>query len=131
MACELVERSGLASSYRRCCWYWRCLGQTAPSEPAPWAAEAIDWGQNYIREQHKTSVVQGQSLEAIENKGGLGSAGITGYGFDDRVLGAPITLDKTVLFTVQSPEATYLRGKARVFITDMAGNSPSTSWRNG
>ena len=49
----------------------------------------------------------------IENKGGLGSAGITGYGFDDRVLGAPITLDKTVLFTVQSPEATYLRGESK------------------
>ena len=113
MACELVERSGLASSYRRCCRYCAAWGKTAPSEPAPWAAEAIDWGQNYIREQHKTSVVQGQSLEAIENKGGLGSAGITGYGFDDRVLGAPITLDKTVLFTVQSPEATYLRGESK------------------
>ncbi|MFC5651443.1 transglutaminase domain-containing protein [Paenibacillus solisilvae] len=88
-------------------------GRNASSEPAPWAAEAVNWGKTHLREEQLTTAVQGQTMQPIEITGGLGSAGITGYGFDDRSLGAPLSLSAAVLFTVQSPAATYLRGESK------------------
>ncbi|BBH22669.1 hypothetical protein Back11_40140 [Paenibacillus baekrokdamisoli] len=88
-------------------------GKTAASEPAPWAADAVNWGKLHLTKERMTAVIQGKSLEAMTAEKALGSEGLTGYGFDDRVLGAPISPSSTVLFTVQSATAAYLRGESK------------------
>ncbi|WP_274648959.1 DUF4129 domain-containing transglutaminase family protein [Paenibacillus humicola] len=98
------------------------------SEPAPWAAQAIDWGKAELGKEQPASVAAGgigaggwPSLDVPS--GGAGRT--TGYGFDDRTLGAPIKPDNSVLFTVQSPEKEYLRGDSKSFYDGKGWEQPA------
>ncbi|WP_240548494.1 transglutaminase-like domain-containing protein, partial [Paenibacillus lignilyticus] len=92
------------------------LARQTPNEPAPWAAEAVDWGQQKLLEHQSGGAGrQGHVTTAEEAMAaaGLGDSGLTGYGIDDQVLGGSLTPDRAVLFTVASKEATYLRAESK------------------
>ncbi|WP_308637815.1 transglutaminase-like domain-containing protein [Paenibacillus silvisoli] len=108
---------------------WGMAKQT-PAEPAPWAADAIEWGQHKLN-SHEAGVKQKGSLTAAEEAmaaEGLGDAGMTGYGLDDRLLGGSLSQDHTVLFTVASKEATYLRGESKSVYTGMGWEQEAHDW---
>ncbi|SDW69908.1 transglutaminase family protein [Paenibacillus sp. CF384] len=94
---------------------WSLARQT-PNEPAPWAAEAIDWGQEKLLEHQNGAAGrhdQATTAEEAMAAAGFGDSGMTGYGIDDQVLGSSLTQNHAVLFTVASKEATYLRAESK------------------
>ncbi|RAP74852.1 hypothetical protein DL346_20305 [Paenibacillus montanisoli] len=106
------------------------LAKQTPAEPAPWAAEAIDWGQQKLKDHQSGAGPRGTMTAAEEAMAaeGLGNAGVTGYGLDDRVLGGSLSQDHTVLFTVASKEATYLRGESKSVYTGTGWEQEAHDW---
>ncbi|QAY68483.1 hypothetical protein ET464_12335 [Paenibacillus protaetiae] len=91
-------------------------GRTVSAEPANWAASLTGRVEQSVREMAAGGT--GSSSEALRTAdNGRAAGATTGYGFDDSRLGAPVTKDDTVLFTAQSPFATYWRGEAKSVYT--------------
>ncbi|SEP02347.1 transglutaminase family protein [Paenibacillus sp. OV219] len=110
---------------------WSLSTKQEASEPAPWAAEAIEWGQNRLLEKqsgHGNSIGQRAVAEEAMAATGLGEPGMTGYGFDDSALGGPITPDHTAVFTVYAKENAYLRGESKSFYTGEGWEQVEHAW---
>ncbi|MBD2871215.1 transglutaminase domain-containing protein, partial [Paenibacillus sp. IB182493] len=85
-------------------------GKEAEMPPAGWASSLTDRLENAVNSigggDGSSITVSGQP--ALERLGGA----FTGYGFDDRELGAPVRKDDRVIFTGSSPVKAYWRGEA-------------------
>ncbi|AJY74358.1 transglutaminase-like domain-containing protein [Paenibacillus beijingensis] len=77
------------------------------SQPAAWAVHA----QDRIRETIESSARQELGGSGY-GMSGIGPA-LSGYGVDDRMLGAPLTLDETPVFIGVSPLPLYWRGETK------------------
>ncbi|AZN39505.1 transglutaminase-like domain-containing protein [Paenibacillus albus] len=110
---------------------WSLAKPVASDEPAPWAAEAIDWGQDRLLEKqgdHGHSNGQRAVAEEAMAATGLGEPSRTGYGFDDSALGGPITPDNAPVFTVNAKENAYLRGESKSFYTGKGWEQDEHAW---
>ncbi|QHW31504.1 transglutaminase domain-containing protein [Paenibacillus rhizovicinus] len=106
-------------------WGWSS-GTT--SEQAPWAADAIQWGQEQMDKADGGAAPAATTAQEAMSETGLSGSGKTGYGFDDRRLGGPLTPDTTVLFTVASQEAGYLRGDSEAFYNGKGWEQEEHDW---
>ncbi|CAM4298980.1 transglutaminase-like domain-containing protein [Paenibacillus alkaliterrae] len=85
-------------------------GRESALPPASWTASMNDRLENAVRSlgnQSEAASVMGQA-----SAGRLGGA-FTGYGFDDRELGAPVQKDNRVIFTGSSAVKAYWRGESK------------------
>ncbi|WP_309568683.1 transglutaminase-like domain-containing protein [Paenibacillus sp. sptzw28] len=100
-------------------------GTLPAAGPAPWVTEAVDWGKTHLTKSRTAAVSRNDSINALNSGAVPGTAGLTGYGFDDSRLGAPISPDSTALFTVLSPESTYMRGESKAFYNGQGWDQPN------
>ncbi|QHT59300.1 transglutaminase domain-containing protein [Paenibacillus lycopersici] len=107
---------------------WGWSGGTA-TEQAPWAAEAIKWGENRMEMADGSAAPATTTAQEAMAESGLDGSGKTGYGFDDRRLGGPLTPDATVLFTVASAEAGYLRGDSEAYYSGQGWEQDDHDWQ--
>ncbi|WP_219835319.1 transglutaminase family protein [Paenibacillus sp. R14(2021)] len=114
----VIVASGIGAS-----WSWS-EGDTA--KPAPWAAQALKWGEARMGEGSARTHTTAEEAMA---ETGLDSAAQTGYGFDDSKLGSPLTRDHTVLMTVVSKEAAYLRGDSKDIYTGSGWEQKEHDWQ--
>lgn len=106
-------------------WGW---SNGTTSKQAPWAADAIEWGEERFHGSDGHAAPESMTAEEAMAKTGLNGSGKTGYGFDDRRLGSPLTSDDTVLFTVASKEAGYLRGDSESFYNGKGWEQEEHDW---
>lgn len=108
-------------------WSWSS-GTTA--KQAPWAADAVRWSEARLDEAEDGQASESTAAaEAMAETGLGGGAGRTGYGFDDTRLGGPLSSDDTVLFTVTSAEAGYLRGDSKAAYTGKGWEQDGHDWQ--
>lgn len=97
-------------------------GQPRQTEPAAWTVTAAN-------RLEQTMIELGKADYSAAMQAASGTAGqklsVTGYGFDDRELGASITPDDTVVFNGFSPVQTYWRGESKSIYN---GRGWSNSW---
>lgn len=85
-------------------------GKETTMEPAGWTQSLSQ------KIEHAVSSLsnQGGSTATLGRSGGfISSSGLTGYGFDDSELGAPLRKDSRIIFTGSSPVAAYWRGESK------------------
>ncbi|NBD27602.1 transglutaminase-like domain-containing protein, partial [Paenibacillus glycinis] len=108
-------------------WSW---SGPAASAQAPWAADAVKWGEARFGtpDGHDDAEAATTAAEAMADTG-LNGSGKTGYGFDDSRLGGPLSTDDTVLFTVASREAGYLRGDSKSVYNGAGWEQDGHDWQ--
>lgn len=84
-----------------------------PALQQPLAWEQINWNSMLETLGQLNNGGQAAVQGGVVPPPGIGSALSTGYGFDDRVLGAPVASDDTIALTVQSPVRSYWRGETK------------------
>ncbi|MFX3640586.1 MAG: transglutaminase domain-containing protein, partial [Candidatus Pristimantibacillus sp.] len=90
-------------------------------EPAAWTTSLSEQlGQSIMK------LTSNDNASAVLARGTEGaSTGVTGYGFDDSELGAPLQQSDSVIFTGVSPVRTYWRGESK---SDYDGRGWSNEW---
>ncbi|SFE74731.1 Transglutaminase-like enzyme, putative cysteine protease [Paenibacillus catalpae] len=97
-------------------------GQPRQTEPSAWTVTAASRMEQAMAELGKADY--SAAMQAAVGAAGQGSA-VTGYGLDDRELGASIKQDDTVVFSGFSPVQTYWRGESKSVYD---GRGWSSSW---
>ncbi|TCM95774.1 transglutaminase superfamily protein [Paenibacillus sp. BK033] len=85
-------------------------GQPRQTEPSAWTVNAANRLEQAMVELGKENY--SAAMQAAMGTAGQ-SRGMTGYGFDDRELGASLSQDDTVVFSGFSPVQTYWRGESK------------------
>lgn len=100
-------------------------GKETTMAPAGWTqslSQKIEHAVNALGSQG------GGSTPTFQRAGGfVSSSGLTGYGFDDSQLGAPLRKDGRIIFTGSSPVAAYWRGESKNLYD---GRGWSNDWSN-
>ncbi|MCM3630896.1 DUF3488 and transglutaminase-like domain-containing protein [Paenibacillus glycanilyticus] len=97
-------------------------GQPRQTEPSEWTVNAANRLEQAMAELGKADY--SAAMQAAVGAAGQGRA-VTGYGLDDRELGASIKQDDTVVFSGFSPVQTYWRGESKSVYD---GRGWSSSW---
>lgn len=105
------------------------LSNGTHTEPAPWADQAIAWGERLGSGDGGSPASSMTAEEAMAESGLGGSSGKTGYGFDESRLGGPLVPDDKVLFTVKASEAGYLRGDSLSYYNGKGWEQNDHGWQ--